>query len=367
MKVRSLVASTLSAAVLSACSESTAPESTPANQAPYSDALPEARVPVSGVVFDPEALFYSFMTWPVPPDDPEGPPPPALLYGVPTVIRAAVWGARIDMVDPGGQVVDSSGPALPPWGNFQTRGLAADPSRVYSMRAEPTPELSVGAGDFFPEEEGFAPIPAVPYHATTTLRPVAPTGAQCLIQAPVMVGEAGALGALAQTLSVETGTATTVSGLVDPSSGRSVVLIWMYAPSPVLDAFMFPSGDIAAETTVGTLYAIEWAPPSGAPGESQLGFTAIRGGLSSIGYYALVVPPGTSGEVAVNFVDTLTDPEEGRPWIVPPFNAAGLLPGLSFARLHAVAPEEDPPPNPYEEEYPAPDFSFLCYPPFPEE
>ncbi|MFP2930955.1 hypothetical protein ACLESO_38300, partial [Pyxidicoccus sp. 3LG] len=344
MKARSLVAGILSASVLSACSESAAPDPVNVNQAPYSDNIPEVRVPVSGVVFDPEALFFSFMTWPVPPEDPEGPPPPALLYGLPTVIRSAVWGARVELLGPDGQVADSSGPALPPWGNFQTRGLAPDASRVYSMRTVPTPELSVGAGDFFPEDQGFAPIPAVPYHATTTLRPVAPTGTQCLIQAPVMVGEAGALEALAYALSTETGTATTAADLASPSSGRSVVLLWVYSPSPVLDAFMFPSGDIAAETSVGTLYSFDWAFPSGAPGESRMGFTATRGGLSSLGYYAWWSPPGTAGEVEVNFMDTLTDPEQGGPGRRRPSSRRRCPRGVSFARLHAFALTEEPPP-----------------------
>ncbi|WP_164007070.1 hypothetical protein [Pyxidicoccus trucidator] len=367
MKVRSLIASTLAAATLSACGESTAPAAAPVNQAPFIDALPERRVPVSGVVFDPEALFYAFVTWPVNPEDPnDGAPPPALLYGLPTEIRASVWFAQVNLLGPEGQVADSSGPSLPPWGNFQTQGVVPDRSVVYAMRAEPTPMLSVGAGDFFPAEAGFAPIPAVPYHATTTLRPVSPTGNQCLVQAPVMVGEAGALGALAQTLSTETGTPTTVAQLVDPARG-SVALVWMFAPSPVLDLFMFPSGDIAAETTVGTLYAIDWAPPSGAPGQSEMGFTATRNGVSSLGYYALVVPPGTSTGVSVSFVDTVTDEQQGRPWIAPPFEAGGLPPGLSFARLHAMAPVEETPEDPYAEPYPPPDFSFLCFPDPPSE
>ncbi|MFP2911717.1 hypothetical protein ACLESD_43170 [Pyxidicoccus sp. 3LFB2] len=360
MKVRSLIASTLSAVALSACGDSTPSAVAPVNQAPFIDELPERRVPVSGVVFDPEALFYSFVTWPVNPEDPnDGAPPPALLYGLPTEIRASVWFAQVSLLNPEGQVADSSGPSLPPWGNFQTQGVVPDPSVVYAMRAEPTPMLSVGAGDFFPVEAGFAAIPAATYHATTTLRPVAPTGNQCLVQAPVIVGEAGALGALAQTISAE-GTPTTVSQLVDPARG-SVALIWMFAPSPVLDLFMFPSGDIAAETTVGTLYAIDWAPPTGATGQSEMGFTATRNGVSSLGYYALVVPPGAPGGVAVSFVDTVTDPMQGRPWIAPPFEG-GLPPGLSFARLHAFAPSEPTPEDPYAEPYPPPDFSFLCFP-----
>ncbi len=363
MKVRSLVASTLSAVVLSACGESTPPDVAPVNQAPYVDGnvLPQVRVPVSGLVFDPEALFYSFVMWPPDPEDPEGGgPPPALLYG-PMVMRVGAWGARVDLVGPDGRVADS-GFGLPPWGSFQTQGLVADGETVYAMRAEPTPDLSVGAEDDFPAEDGFLPIPDVPYHATTTLRPVMPSGSQCMLQNPVIVGEAGALSALAATISDETGTPTTVSSLVDPASGRSVVLFWVYAPSPVLDSFMFPSGDIVAETTVGTLYSITWAPPMGIPGQSEMGYMVERGGVSDLGYYALVIPPGTEAPVAVSFVDTLTDAGQGRPWDAPSFQAPGVPPGLSFVRLFASEREEAPPPNPYEEEYPPPDFSFLCFP-----
>ncbi|WNZ63828.1 hypothetical protein QEG98_09100 [Myxococcus sp. MxC21-1] len=215
MKVRSLIASTLSAAVLSACADSSAPPPPKLDaEAPYTD-LPARRVPVSGVVFDPEAMFYTFVMWPPDPEDPDaGPPLPALLYGMPTVMRASVWGAQVSMVGPTGEVVDTSGPAMPPWGNFQTEGIPSDPTVPYLMRAEPAPGLSVGAADMFPEEEGHAPIPAVPYYATTSLRPIAATGTQCLIQSPAIVGEAGALGALAQVISEETGTS------VSPASRR---------------------------------------------------------------------------------------------------------------------------------------------------
>ncbi|MFP2934758.1 hypothetical protein ACLESO_58560, partial [Pyxidicoccus sp. 3LG] len=125
--------------------------------------------------------------------------------------------------------------------------------------------------------------------------------------------------------------------------------------------------------SVGTLYSFDWAFPSGAPGESRMGVHATRGGLSSLGYYALVVPPGTAGEVEVNFRGHPDDPEQGgpgrrrpssRPWETPPFFAEALPPGVSFARLHAFALTEEPPPNPYEEEYPPPDFGFICAPPF---
>ncbi|WP_426749611.1 hypothetical protein [Myxococcus sp. Y35] len=363
MKVRSLVVSSLSAAVLSACADSSAPPPPVLDsKAPYIDDLPEHRIPVSGVVFDPEAMFYSFVTWPADPEDPEGAPPPALLYGMPTVMRSSVWGAQVHMVSPTGEVVDSSGPALPPWGNFQTRGLPADPTVPYLIRAEPAEGLMVGASDFFPPEAGFAPIPAVPYYPTTSMRPIAATGTQCLIQSPAIVGEAGALGALAQVISEETGTSMSVASLADAASGRSVALLWVYSPSPVLDAFLFPSGDIAAETTAGTLYAIDWAPPGSFLGQTEMGYFATRDGVSTLGYYALVVQPGTAGALTVSFVDTLEDPEMGRPWEVPPFFVQGLPPGVSFTRLFAMAPMPPVEENPYEEPAPPPDFGFLCYP-----
>ncbi|AEI62065.1 hypothetical protein [Corallococcus macrosporus] len=363
MQVRSLLASTLSAAVLSACGGSSAPPPPVLDaDAPFTD-LPARRVPVSGVIFDPEAMFYSFVMWPPDPNDPEaGPPLPALLYGMPTVMRASAWGAQVSMVGPTGEVVDTSGPAMPPWGNFQTEGIPADPTVPYLMRAEPAPGMSVGGNDMFPVEEGYAPIPEVPYHATTTLRPIAATGTQCLIQSPAIVGEAGALGALAQVISEETGTSVSPASLADAASGRSVALLWVYSPSPVLDAFLFPSGDIAAETTAGALYAIDWAPPGSFPGQTEMGYFAIPNGMSSLGYYAVVVPPGAASALTVSFVDTLEDAEQGRPWEVPPFFVQGLPPGVSFTRLFAMAPMPPMEENPYEEPAPPPDFGFLCYP-----
>ncbi|MBJ6764363.1 hypothetical protein JGU66_26630 [Myxococcaceae bacterium JPH2] len=352
-------------ALLAGCAASDAPTTPPpGNTAPYAD-LAVRKTNVSGVVFDPEALFFSFATWPKNPDDPtEEPPPPALLYGMPTVMRASAWGAKVHLVDATGAVADTSSPAMAPWGQWQTeKGISPDASMVYLMQAESTPEMTIGASDIFPAEAGFLPIPAATYFPTVTLRPLAPTGTQCMIQMATLVGDAGALGALSKTLSTETGTAVTPASLADPSSGRAVALIWVYSPSPVLDLFMYPSGDIAAETNRGSLYALDWAPPTGAPGQSAMGFTAKRNGVSSLGYYALVVPPNVAGPVKVSFVDTITNKPDGRPWSVSPLNMPGLPPGLSFTRLLAsseTGPEKE---DPFAEEELPPDFSFLCFPP----
>jgi hypothetical protein len=99
--------------------------------------------------------------------------------------------------------------------------------------------------------------------------------------------------------------------------------------------------------------------------------------VSSIGYYALVLPPGEpQGPVMLELTDTVTsspddppNPFGPRPWGVPPV-VEEVRPGqVSFARVHAFPGGEPPPEDPDAEPVPFPDFNSICLPqgPPPEE
>jgi hypothetical protein len=333
--------------------------------------------PVSGIVYDPEAFNLSLFTFPG--EGPDG-PPPALFEGIPHLMRSAAIGARVSLTQ-GGTPADASGPSTPS-GFWQTgAGVPSGPA-VYQMRAEPPAEgLVMGAPEIFPSEI-FGPIPTGKYFPTTTLRPIVPLAASCDLQVAAVVGETGALGAVAN-LMTDMGTPTTAEDLANPNKTGGVVLAWVASPSPVFDYFIGPAGNpwqggIAAEASAGTLYPIQWAPPGlppeeAPPGQSPMGYFATPGSVSMLGYFAVVLPPGATGPLTLRFIDTAEPPPDGepqqpgpppRPWAIPELTAE-VGPGVSFARLHAGPSGPPPPEDPYAEYRPAPDMSWMCLPPPP--
>ncbi|WP_375771713.1 hypothetical protein NR798_12690 [Archangium gephyra] len=359
MRTSSIVRSVLLATALTGCSlEGAAPTAPDAGSGPYTD-LPERQFTVSGVVYDPEVFFLSLATFPA--EDPDDAPPPALFAGIPYLTRSAAIGASVSIMN--GQASASASAPSAGNGTWQVRGVPAG-EIPYVLRAVPPAEgLVMGAPDIFPPEI-FGPIPEAKYHPTTTLNPVMAPGSVCHAQVAAVVGEAGALSAVAQ-LMTDMGTPTTPADLLDPSKTGGVALVWVYSPSPAFNFFDIPAPGIAAETDKGTLYAIDWAPPElGIPGQSPLGYMAIPDSVGPMGYFALVLPPGSSGPVTLRFNDTVTTPEGEdpgpsgpRPFLIPPF-VTEVPSGVSFARLHAMG--EAPPEDPLADPVPPPDFSWMC-------
>lgn len=368
MRASSLFTRGLLLAALSGCSlggEPTPPPPEPGNG--LFTELPERKTTLSGVVFDPEAFFFSLATFPEG-ENPEDAPPPALFEGIPYLMRAATVGARVSVMS-GATVADTSGPA-PQNGYWQVQGVPT--GAPYTFRAVPPEEgVVVGAPDFFPSPP-FEPVPQGKYYPTTTLIPMTASSTSCHAQAATMVGEGGALGALANLLTDMTGTETTPADLVDPEKTGGVALIWVYGPSPVFDLFDAPlggpEGGVAAETDKGTLYGLDWAPPGVIPGpvQSPMGYMAMPESMSPMGYFALVLPKGHTGPVTLHFIDQGVTPEgeEGgpfgpRPYVIEPLTVE-VGPGVSFARVHAFSPAMIPPEDPLAEPVPEPDFSWLC-------
>ncbi|PTL79247.1 hypothetical protein [Vitiosangium sp. GDMCC 1.1324] len=374
MRATSFVISLSLAAALGGCS-SVESQSTPIQGSDLYSELPSRRSTVSGIVYDPEAFFFTVATWPAPPPGEEPSPddeapPPALMVGIPYLMRSSPLVAQMSVTQGSSEV--SSG-ASAPNGFWELGGLSTGET-VYQVKSTP-PQGGIelwNEPEFFPPEV-FPPVPPAKYYSTTTLRPIVPRVGSCPLQMATVVGEAGALGAVANLLT-SMGTATTPADLVDPTKTGGVALIWLYAPSPVLDVFDSPSGGISAEASQGTLYPIGWAPDAHEgdpepppPGRSPMGYFALPPGeISPLGYYALVLPKGATGQVAVSFHDTVTsapgeEPGPGgpRPWSTPGFSF-DATPGVSFARLHAM-PEAGPE-DPLAEHVPEPDTSWQCLP-----
>jgi hypothetical protein len=320
---------------------------------------PKARL--SGSVFDPEAFFYSLANFP-PDPVPENNPPPALFAGIPFLIHSALPDTVV-IAQSGTTLAAQSEPSLPT-GEWQMTGLPVNGTTYEYLAQPPTSDIQLGEGLPSPP---FAPIPLARYFPTRSLLPVVPNQTYCLSQVANAVGSKGALEGIAKFQSLG-GPPVSVSDLLNPAKSGGVVLTWVYAPSPLLDLFLIPSGDarpmsrlgITMASNVGTVYALEWAPPGALPPElqSEMGYFVSDQGPSSLGYYAVVLPPGAaSTQLHATFTDLVEDPEQGRPWTVPDVRAT-VYPGVSFRRHWAVM--EGPPPDEDAEPGPAPDFKWLC-------
>lgn len=374
MRISTVISGALLSATLSGCIGVEPPAPTPVD--PYTDM---SRVStVSGYVVDPEAFFVLLAGWPVDPEDPEGSPPPLLTNGIPYFELSTATGANVSLVsgDTRTEAITSN-----ERGVFQVFGVPTSNSTAYLMRAEPSAAgVQLGVTVPYPSP---VEVPVAPYVATTTLRPIVPAVQLCQYQVATMVSEAGALSALALARTAE-GTPTTVADLLDPSKTGGVVLTWVYAPSFLADFFQVPADSIQVEASAGTIYALDWAPPGVAgPTQSAMGYMAhpaiddpgtpdMNEGHSSVGYYAVVLPPGgAGGPLEINFFDTT--PEGGppgpfgpRPYFIPPV-FADIQPGVSFARVFSFpGGDEGPPPEETDDEprppSPSEDFSIFCFP-----
>jgi hypothetical protein len=361
MRISTFISSALVCASLSGCIGQEPPAPTPVD--PYKD-MPRVST-VAGYVIDPEAFFLLSSAWPVDPDDPEGPPPPMLFNGMPFFELSSVTGANVSLVSGGTRTGGTASNEVGVWQVFE---VPTSSSTAYLMRTEPSAAgVQLGASVPFPSP---VEVPQAAYVPTTTLRPIVPAVPLCQYQVATVVSEAGALSALAKARTAE-GTPTTVADLLNPSKTGGVVLAWVFAPSFLADWFQFPADSIQAESSVGEIYSLDWAPPgTGGPDQSPMGYLASRGGMSPVGYYAIVLPAGSSGPLTVQFFDTT--PEGGppgpfgpRPYFIPPLTA-DVQPGVSVARVFSFpGGDEEPPPEETDDEprppSPSEDFSVFCF------
>ncbi|WP_257454332.1 hypothetical protein [Archangium lipolyticum] len=363
MRASSFVAVTLLSAALSGC-QGEDPGSTSGSDISYTD-LPQRKTTVSGLVYDPEAFFFSMANWP---GDPTQAPPPAFFNGNPHGMRAAPMGAHVSIVGDG-TAADTSGP-VPPTGAWQVLGVPTSDTTLYMARAEPPAEgVGIGAPNIFSPPD-FTPIPVGKYYPTTALRPILARASSCQLQVAEMLGDLGGLAAVANMMTMMD-MPTTPADLADPSKTGAVVFIWVYSPSPVLDIFNIPSDDFitAVEVSPNNVlqFGVGWAPPGAPevpPSQGPMGYFAIPAPVSPLGYFALVIPKGTTGPVKLNFVDTKEDPKDElgpRPWRIPSVEIP-VVPGVSFLRLHAQPGGPPPPDDVTSEPAPDPDTSWMCLP-----
>jgi hypothetical protein len=354
------------AATLAGCSGGGSPPPAPVQGSEFYSELPARKSLVSGIVYDPEAFYYAFVTFPAPPDQL---PPPALFLGIPYLLRTTPMEAQVSMLS-GTSVASQTVSA--PNGVWEVGDLPVGSDTVYQVQAKP-PAAGVSFFDnpeVFPPE-AFPPIPLVDYYPTTTVRPIVLSASACPLQVATLVGREGALGAVAKLLTKTK--ATTVADLLNPAKYGGVLLFWVYSPSPVLDVFDQPMPGIVATASRGTVYTIGWAGsdpevPSAAGKRTEMGYYATSSATKSpLSYFAVVLPAGSTGPVTLNFTDTVTTPdgeEPGpggpRPWSIPEVTLTPG-PGVTFARLHAF-PSFMPEPDPLEDPGPEEDASFLCMP-----
>lgn len=353
MKASLFLSSALLAASLTGCSLGSTPP--PEATSPYVD-LPARTSTFAGLAYDPEAFFYLLATFPAPPDQA---PPPALYEGVPYLYYSSIPEATVRILDPDGNETASTKSS--PTGSWQVLGIPSGAKEYQAKADPPAGGAHPGAGYMGP---GAPPppvsVPAAIYYPTTTLRPIIPLDTLCQFQVATMVGDAGALSALAKLLS------KTVAEIV---SKNNVALMWAFAPSFDLDLFTSPINGISAQASRGTLYAINWAPPGmGPPGQSAMGYFAVQvkssSTLSDLGYYAVLLPTGdTGGPVTVTFKDTITGGMGPfpRPLGVPPI-VAQLRPGVSFGRVFAFPAGGPGGPDPTADTVAFPPTNSQCYP-----
>ncbi|HZH02908.1 MAG TPA: hypothetical protein VEY30_03925 [Myxococcaceae bacterium] len=369
-----LIWATASVFALPACSSDESSTGAPDAGSSYL-ALPGATAVISGAVYDPEVFFFSSRTFSLPPEaGPDAYPPPALFEG-PYLAQSAVPGARVDLESQGAPVASSE--PTTPGGQYQIGGVPVSESEEYLLAVSP-PEGEVQLGADLPPPT-FTPVPPARYFPAKTLRTVVPASTYCYFQMVSAVGNAGALSSVAQVRS------TSVPELLNRATTGGIILFWVYAPSPFLNYFVIPAEGVTAATNRGTLYAIDWAPPGrGPPGQSALGFIAAAGGVSPIGYYALVLPPGAPSPVTVTFSDPGPPPappgpppggppavppgaevepppeDPGRPWTIPPFTGT-VSAGVSVQHIYAQPGAPPPGGSPgLEGAGPMPDFSWTC-------
>ena len=364
VKARSLAAGFLLASALGGCASDAPPPVDTGVNAPIVD-LPERHGTVSGLLYDPEAFFVHMLTFPTEPGQEDMAPPPALFDGIPYLVFSAIPGAQVRLSSPGLPEV-SSGPSAFT-GHWQVNGVALSEGLPYVAEAIPPAEgVTLIPGAPFP-------LPPADYFPTRTLRPIQVNVTECSSQTALMVGNTGGLDAVAQYLTME-GTETTVADLLDPAKTGGVVLFWVHAPSFYYDYFLIPQDTVAAESSAGQVIPLMWAPPEGFPGQSPMGFFAMPGPVSFLGYFALVLPPGQTEPVTVSFTDVY-EPEEGeepgpfgpRPLPIPPA-VVEPHPGVSVQRVFAFPNMGPPPPDPLEAPgLPPMDERWRCEPSFPEE
>lgn len=347
MKARSLTASFLLAAALGGCSESEpVPPGPTGVDAPVVD-LPARQATVSGLIYDPEAFFALYMA------TPEG-EFPSIYDGLSYLTYSAIPDATVRLYAPG--LPDATSGVSTGAGHWQAPGVTSSDEAPYLAEAVPPSEGPVA---FYTDE--FAPLvlPEATHYPTTHLRPIQVSGTQCMSQMALMVGNAGALDAVAQHLSAQQETPTTVEDLLDPAKTGGVVLFWVHFPSYYYDFDLLTMDSVAGEASAGTLVALDWTMPEGLPGQSPLGYSVLPDPVSTVGYFALVLPPELTEPVTVSFSDTyLPEPEEEpgefgeRPLPIMPIEVTPRPGSVSVQRVFAdfnfppVEPDplEDPPP-----------------------
>ena len=365
MRISTVISSVVLTASLSGCF--LLPSSSPAptvDTSLYTDLPPVSTV--SGYLIDPEAFFVINYNFPVDPSDPEGPPPPLLTNGIPAFEFSSASGANVSLVS--GASETSSAPSQQD-GVWQVFNVPTSDTTSYVLKAVPSDSgVALGAGAPYPSP---VPLPTSKYVPTITLRDIVPSVPSCQFMITTLVREDGALTALAKRRTAD-GLSTTVADLTNPAKTRGVLLMWVFAPSFMLDWFQFQADQIQVTSTGNTIYALDWKDAgTGGATQSPLGFIATKASVSPIGYYAIVLPASATGDVSVEFTDKGSgpDPFGQRPWSIPPLMTTLQSGAVSVARVFSYPGGDDsgPPPTDTDDEptpvLPGNDLGRLCFPP----
>lgn len=348
MKTATLSTALAAAMLVSACAEPTVP--------PYKNPafLPEDKPTtyLSGTSYDPEALFYSFVTC-------ETCGGPLLFEFDVNYQRSVIVGDTVAVRDGDGVTeITKAAEKSSDYGTWTTPPFASR-ERVF-VSSDGTGTLGMGPPpDMLPPMT--PPIPASTYVPTVTLRPVPAKLGACFAQEAVSLSRTGGiLDALAKYMSAG-GPATTVDDLLNPAKTGGVVILWMYQPSEI-PLVRGPADGIKVETDKGMdapVFFIEFAPskdllpPEAQPFWVPRGFVGFPGVevTQRAGIAAIVLPPasGATTNVTIKLTDTVKDPMMARPW-EPVEMTVPVAPGVAsfIPQVLKLPAEAGPfPPLPY--------------------
>jgi hypothetical protein len=307
---------------------------------------------VSGLAWDPEALWFSFATC----GGPACPELPILIDTNPLMLRSIVRNARVVVVD-----ADTGQAAVE-----AVTSSAAGTWTLPRVPSRPSPYFFIsvqGEGELPSEEPPGAPpsLPQVPpasYLPTVTLRPLSTRQGTCMVQEAIHASNAGILDAVARHLTLQ-GQPTTVADLIDPSRYAGVTVVWLYRPG--FSALRVPAFGTTVTASAGTVLNVTWAPPGTVPPEahSPRGFVVARTPDTFMGIAVVLIPASEPvSTLTIQVRDLVSDAGQHRPWKHRPLQVPVLQRKVGYASLQLITAEA-----PFKPTSPHAEPPYLCLAP----
>jgi hypothetical protein len=304
-------------------------ETPPDSAITYVDDLPRVAA-INGFSWDPE-VFIALLAQ----CGPTCPQPPLIVPHNPLLDYSQLEGTQVMVVDPAaGRPVGDPGTSNS-LGAWTATNVPAGEDTFYVPSTLPTGSYALPSQPGDPFYQG----PAVAYVPTTTIRPIIAKSGTCVLVEAASLSKNGILQAVAQTIG------KSVDDLLDASQVGGVAVIALAQPG--LPIMRLPAFDTAVVPSVGSAFAIGWAPPgSGIPGQSDRGFYVEAGPTSSMGITAVVLKPEEAGQpVTFTVNDPTHDPASGRPWDYQPMTVP-LPPGqVTYGTFVTYPTTGAPPPS----------------------